>query len=285
MYRLARQAFEHRQPLLSTCHLATGVAPVLGVVHGLDGLVGSSLADIVAIAVLAACSRLAYQFGLAVTVEVVDEELCIVCARPGVWSEVYAPQLGGSLRGHVELVCVNVYVARISRLRVVLRVRWVPFHDKLILPVTVHVANRAVVGRVCVLSSVQGTTRRAVKSLAQVDVAPWCHGLCAIHLHVIHLCHNLVTVGLCAVGVGIVGNREVALDGASIPYDVELRLQVVSTEKSPAEENTLAARCRQCHWCAVYLLHLRHWGVEQVVVAALRKVVGRNVSRIVVVEA
>ena len=87
----SRLSTEYREPFLSAFHLAVGVAPVLGVVNRLDGSVGSRLADEVAAAVLASRCRFAYHLCLTVAVEVIDEELGVVCSSPDVHSEIDAP--------------------------------------------------------------------------------------------------------------------------------------------------------------------------------------------------
>ena len=77
-------SIEYSQVLMTTVNATCTCAMVLCIVGSLDLLVGGSLVHIVALAIFGAGGRLAHQFGLAVTVVVVDLELGVVGASTDV---------------------------------------------------------------------------------------------------------------------------------------------------------------------------------------------------------
>ena len=110
-------------------------------------MVGARAADHLAGAAARAVGGLAHDFGAAVAVEVVDHELRVVRAGADVAAEIDAPQPRA-----VELVGIEVHVARVARLRVVLRVGRIPLEHVFELAVAVEVADGHVVGGVGVTS-------------------------------------------------------------------------------------------------------------------------------------
>ncbi len=111
---------------------------------------------------LGAWSRLEHQLRPAVTVEVVDEELGVVRARPDVDAEADAVE-----QGAVETVGVEVHRPGVADLGDVLGVARVPLHHVLVLAVAVHVTDAHVVGAVGVALT---RRRHAVRRLAQRQV-------------------------------------------------------------------------------------------------------------------
>ena len=107
---------------------------------------------------------LARDLGFPVAVEVVDHELRVVRAGADVAAEVDAPQPRA-----VELVGVEVDVACVAGLRVVFRVRGVPFDDDLVFAVAIEIADAEFVGAVgVVLADGRDARRRDLQRHAQV---------------------------------------------------------------------------------------------------------------------
>ena len=103
-------------------------------------MVGARVADDLAGAGSGAVGGLDGELGLAVAVVVEHLELRVVRTRADVAAEVDAPQ-----PGPVQLVGVEVDVARVAGVGVVLGVGRVPLHDDLVLAVAVEIADAGVV--------------------------------------------------------------------------------------------------------------------------------------------
>ena len=132
---------EHGEILLSAVDTSGLSTPILGVVSGLDQFIGSHLIHIVTLSVLRPWSRLAHQLCASVAIKVVNHELRIVGTGTNVHAEVDTPKLCP-----VELIAVDEHVVGLVALRIVLRGRWVPLHEDLILTVTVYITHRTVIG-------------------------------------------------------------------------------------------------------------------------------------------
>ena len=103
-------------------------------------------------------------------------------------------------------------------------VRWLPFHDDLILPVAIHVSYGAVVWRVTVglVGQVVYAISGSVELKDAIDITLW-RGCCGCFDYLpVSSGHHAVFAGACAIGVGIVGLvLQVGCDGYSIAQQVE----------------------------------------------------------------
>ena len=125
-------------------------------------VVGTAVTNDPPFAVLASIGGLADDFGLAVAVEVIDEELRVMRAGADVVAEVDTP-----LACTVKLITVEIGGARKPVMGVVMRVRGVPFEDDFVFAVTVDIAYRSIVGRIEIflaegVASQRGTVDRNV---------------------------------------------------------------------------------------------------------------------------
>src|SRR5262249_2501800 len=117
--------------------------------------IGVLISDYSAHAVNSPVGRLAGDLGLAVTVEIVNLKLRVVRACANVAPEGDAPR-----RRPIEFVSVELDMARVAGLRIVFRIRGVPFDDDLVLAVAVEIADAAVVRAVSVILARRRHARR-----------------------------------------------------------------------------------------------------------------------------
>ena len=149
--RAAVQAVEDGEKLGARQDVAGGVAPV-----------GGRVADHIAGAVDRSIGGLAGDLRPAVAVQIVDDELRVMGAGADVAPEVDAPQPCPGQR-----VGVEIDRAGVAALRVVFRVRRIPFDDELVLAVAVQVAGARVVRAVGVGSRRPASCRRAEPEAAR----------------------------------------------------------------------------------------------------------------------
>ena len=130
----AGTAVEDGQVLVALHDAAEGPAAVFAVV-------GVGVADDLAGAVHGGVGGLADQLDTAVAVQVIDDELRVVGACADIAAQVDAPQALAA-----ELEAVDVDLAGVAVVGVVVGVGRIPFQEDLVFAVTIHVADRAVVG-------------------------------------------------------------------------------------------------------------------------------------------
>ena len=118
---LACHTAEHRQQFLAFEYSSKLVAIVGGVVNLAYCGIRSRQSDKLSLTVGRAGSRLAYHLCLAVAIEVIHEELCVVGTGTYVPSEIDAPQTLAS-----QLIAIQDDITRISVVRVVVGIRRVP---------------------------------------------------------------------------------------------------------------------------------------------------------------
>ena len=160
--RVAVQAVEDGEKLGARQDVAGGVAPV-----------GGRVADHIASTIDRSIGGPAGDLRPAVAVQIVDDELRVMCAGADVRSEVDAPQACPGQR-----VGVEIDRAGVAALRVVFRVRRIPFDDELVLAVAIQVAGARVVRAVGVgFAGRRRTAGRNLERHAQVRL----HGGCRRH--------------------------------------------------------------------------------------------------------
>src|SRR5262249_59056298 len=118
-------------------------------------IIGVRVSDHRAHAVNGSVRGPAGHLGLPISIEIVNLKLRVVSACANVATEVDAPQ-----PRPVELVSVEVDIARVAGLRIVFRVRGVPFEDDLVLAVAVEIADATVVRAVSVILARRRHARR-----------------------------------------------------------------------------------------------------------------------------
>src|SRR5262249_9579607 len=118
-------------------------------------MIGVRVSDYIAHAVNGSVGGPAGHLGLPVSIEIVNLKLSVVSACANVSTEVDAPQ-----PRPIELVSVEIDVARVAGLRIVLRVRGVPFENDLVFAVAVEIADATVVRAVGVILARQRHARR-----------------------------------------------------------------------------------------------------------------------------
>lgn len=129
----ARLTIENREIFRSGDDSSVYVSPVgLAVADETLGSVDRSIAG------------LAYEFRTSVAIEVIYHELSVVGTRADVFSEVYSPESCS-----VEFVAVEDSWSGESVVGVVVGVCRVPFENYLVFAVSIHIADRSVVG--CVM--------------------------------------------------------------------------------------------------------------------------------------
>ena len=188
-------------------------------------------------------SRLANHLGLAVTIEVEDEELGVVSPCSDVPAKVDAPETRA-----VEFVAIYENITCIATLRIVFLVGRVPFHEKLVLTIAIHVAHATVVGRVGVTAALVGATLRSVKAHGLEGPCPRRYSRRCLGHHSTYLGHHLVDAVGAAPGVDKRGGcREVGSNDLSVAQQVKRGGGVVVSQVSPAHELPAARLGRQCH--------------------------------------
>ena len=213
---------EHGEVFRSLHYASTGSA-VVGVVVGMDyGGIGGSCCHVLPLAISGSRCCLANNFRLSIVVEVINEELGVVCPSPDVLAEIDAPQLPS-----IKLVSVDDDVACISVVGVVVGIGWVPFDDELIFTVAVEVAGATVVRRVGEGLAVGcHASFGTVDGQSSVEVVPWLDFFCLLFLSSL-VYHDAVGAGGSAACVGEVGYVEVVSHHLPIPHDGEGHLMVV----------------------------------------------------------
>ena len=104
-------ALEHGEVFGSTKHIPTGVVVSPGIVGREDLAVVGHGGDETALSVNTSRSCLANHLGLAVTIEVEDEELRVMCSCSDVPAQVDTPETRA-----VEFVAIDVYITGIATL-------------------------------------------------------------------------------------------------------------------------------------------------------------------------
>src|SRR5262249_6453625 len=126
--------------------------------------IGVRVSDHIAHAVNGPVRGPAGHLGLPVSVEIVNLKLRVVSAGANVSTEVDAPQ-----SRPIELISVEVDIARVAGLRMFLRVRGVQLEEDLVLAVAVEIADAGVVGAVGVsLARRRHASLRNLQGNAQV---------------------------------------------------------------------------------------------------------------------
>src|SRR5690606_475377 len=168
---------------------------------------------------LGAGGGLEHHLGLAVTVEVVDQELGVVGSGPDVHAQVDAVE-----QGAVQLVRVDVDVAGVALLGDVLGVGGVPLDDVLVLPVPVHVTDAHVVGGVGVRLPHRGdAVGRALQRQVVGVAGPGRDRGAEVDLHTVHHRGDLGRGVPRPVLVEVVGAVGDGRDQGAVPVDVEVR--------------------------------------------------------------
>src|SRR5262249_21971064 len=127
-------------------------------------IIGVRVSDHIAHAVNGSVRGPAGHLCLAISIEIVNLKLRVVRAGANVTTEVNAPQ-----PRPVKLVSVEVDIARVAGLRIVFRVRGVPFEDDLVFTVAVEIADATVVRAVGIsLARRRHARRRNLQGNAQV---------------------------------------------------------------------------------------------------------------------
>ncbi len=262
---LAGLALKDGEQFRSRQYAPALVAIVGGIVQFTDGAVGGRLTHWPTLPVHRTGRGLADHLRLAVTVEVVDEELGVVGSGADVLAQVDAPELGA-----IQLVAVEEHFAGIAVVGIVVGVGRVPFQDDFILAVAVHVAHTTVVGAVGIGSAVgSGSALRTVEGQRPVKVGPGLHGLRhlpwrrRIHLGLLLVGNDAVAAVGSALRVGVVGDGQLRGNDSSVALHVEAHRRAVRSEHPPTEEHALVLG-RQCHHATVQFLHLRHRGLPLV---------------------
>lgn len=125
-----------------------------------------------ALAVDSAVRRLRDDFCLAVSIEVIHEELRVVRTGANVRTHVYAPEARA-----IQPICIENHIAGVTGERVVFRVRRIPLEHDLILTVPVEIADARVVSRVGVGNAIwRRATIRTLQWNGPVRFAPGLHG-------------------------------------------------------------------------------------------------------------
>ena len=246
------QVFRTTQDMTARSAVVSCVACVL------DGGHIAGLVHVGTCAVLAARGRLAHQLSLSVAVEVIHHILRVVGAGADVLTQIHAPQLLA-----VELVAVDIHVARVAALAVVLGVARIPFHEQLILAVAINIANRAVVRSVAVVAACVRARCRAVQFQRHVERAPRTYFIRAVQLFAATLCHHLKAVGGCHPGQGLEGCAvDVLIKHLTVLQQVEHHVVGVGAQQTPAGGTAAHTACggRNHHQSAVQFLHLAFGG-------------------------
>ena len=214
----AGAAVKQRVIFRSGQHIAVGIPVVLG-----------GIADDSTLAVYSAVCGLAGHLRLSVTVEVCYEKLGIVCAGTDVFAQVDAPQPCA-----VQPVAVNENVPGLSLLGIVLGVGGIPLHEDLIHPVTVCIADGAVI-RGIGAAAAGGRIQIQLKIVLVGD-----HGAVGGGDHLAAFqCVYPVFVRAFAVFVQIAGGFSGAagVDQRVVPVQLEYGAVRIVGEKTPADQH------------------------------------------------
>ncbi len=249
--------------------------------------IGVRVSNYCAHAVNGPVGRLAGDLGLPVAVKIVDLKLRVVSAGANVATEVDAPQPRPT-----ELVSVEVDVARVAGLRIVLRVRGVPFDDDLVLAVAVEIADATVVRAVSViLARRRHARRRNLQGNAQV-LPDWGVGSQRERrarrsleagddrTHGVSVRSSQVRAAVNEVGRAIDG-RCVEKNGRSSAgraVEIEGDVRRIGPQHAPAYEN-LRRRRADCHDAATEILHQRRPG-RRLPHASRRRHIGGHYAKV-----
>ena len=150
---------------------------------------------------------LADELGTTVAIEVVDEELRVVGPGTDVLSQVDTPELGA-----VELVGIEVDIARLATDGVILKVGGLPADYQFVVAVAVEVGHRPVVGEIVVA----GLRGRTVEPDVLIDITPPRHGGRSLDDLTILLHHYLILAVVRAARRADVADGQVALHDLAI---------------------------------------------------------------------
>ena len=217
--RCAGAAVEQGVVLRSGEHIPAGIAVVLG-----------GIADDCTLAVHRAVRRLAGHLRLAIAVEVRHKELGVVCAGTDVLAQVNAPQACA-----VQPVAVNEDIAGLALLGVILGVGGIPLHKDLIGAVTVHIAHRAVIGRIGAAASC-GRIQIQLKIALVGDQGALLRGN---HLAAFYCIHT-VGIRTLSAGIQITGGFSgvAGIDQRVVPVQLEHGTVRIVGEKPPADQHS-----------------------------------------------
>ena len=206
MNGLTRQAIECSKEFIPTINFSATIIPILCIIGILDGINSSCFTHISSQSILAARSSLTHHFGKTVSIEVVNHILGIVGSRTDIGTQVNAPQFRRSglcpTSSPIHLVAINIDIAGLSTVRIVLRVGGVPLDEYLVLPITIHIAYRTVVGRI-------GTTTYRIWLVEMQLIeksAPRLNLGSSVNSHSVHLGHNLITACIISRGIVVAGH-------------------------------------------------------------------------------
>ena len=145
MNRLARKSTEHGEHLRTFHDAPHLVAIICLVIHRPDFFIGGSLTHEPPLSIQASCRGFANQFSLAVAIEIIDEKLGIVRTGTDVLTQIDAPELGA-----IQFVAIQDDITRISIVRIIMGVTWIPFQNQFIFAIAIHIAHAAIIRGVAI---------------------------------------------------------------------------------------------------------------------------------------
>ena len=145
MNRLARKSTEHGEHL-RTFHDAPHLVTIISlVIHRLDFCIGGSLTHEPPLAIQTSSRGFANQFCLAIAIEIIDEKLGVVRTCTDVLTQIDAPELGT-----IQFVAIQEDFTRISIVRIIVGVSWIPFQNQFIFSIAIHITHAAIIGSIAI---------------------------------------------------------------------------------------------------------------------------------------
>ena len=243
-----------------TCHNATSRIAIIGsIVQFSDSGIRSRIAHKLSLGIYRTRRCLADHLRLAIAIEIIDQELGIVSTGTDILTQIDAPELGS-----IQLIAVEDDFSRISIVRIVMRIGWVPFQDDFVFSIPIHIAHATVVGGIFVGFSIgSDTAGRTVDGQGAIEIVPWLHRLRnfsfsrSIHPGFFLISDDPIGIGRGTFPVCIIGQLHLMGDNLSISLHIEAYVFAIRTQQSPTEEDSLVLG-RQSHQATVQLLHLRY---------------------------
>ena len=135
MHRLSGFAIKDCKQF-GTCHNATSRIAIIGsIVQFSDSGIHSRIAHKLSLGIYRTRRCLADHLRLAIAIEIIDQELGIVSTGTDILTQIDAPELGS-----IQLIAVEDDLSRISIVRIVMRIGWVPFQDDFVFSIPINIA-------------------------------------------------------------------------------------------------------------------------------------------------
>ena len=177
-------------------------------------------------------------------------------ARPDVFAQVDTPELSA-----VHAISINQHIAGVTRLRIVLAVGRIPFHNHFVGLVAVHIGHHAIAGDVIKIAALGGTSRGAVERNIEIAFGQYPHRSRFDHLARHHSLYRIFTggsTGVVHVICPVADGRIVQLNPVAI--HIETHLHGVVDKPTPVDQVTAAAAHISSHRCPVEGFGIEHPG-------------------------